>query len=252
MKVPMTSSIRKRTMCLIFLLLLAFAAHTSHAQQLPKLVDGAHIRIAGLLMVEQRENRQFVMVKTKESYLAIFDADDAKQVRELGVELNGRQTELKALAGEQVIVSGKLQLESTSPYYFNGVLIVADSVRAEGSAALLPKMPQKSPPLPEELKQYRATVTFSAKKDTFLVKAWNIDGKPLASGPPYLSCGLNGPGDVMNCDCSDGFKPVAVERGDIQSFAKSETVTGDWSFAQFSLPDPAKVPVIRTVTCARK
>jgi hypothetical protein len=228
------------------------AADTSNAQQLPRLVDGAHIQLSGNLVVERRVNRQFIMVKKKESYLAVFDTDESREVREIGIELDGRQSELRTLIGKKVSVSGKLQLEPSSPYYFNGVSPDADSVRPEGGPVLLPKAAMAKPPVPNDVKKYQAEVTFSVKNDAFVFKASSIDGSPLPSGPKYLSCGLNGPGDVMNCYCADGFKPVAMGKMAGKTFVKTEPVASDWSFAQFSLPDPANAPVTRAVMCVRK
>ena len=57
-------------------------------------------------------------------------------VQEIGLTLDGQWDALKALVGQQVSVSGVIQLEPTSPYYLNGTLIVAKSIRLANGSVL--------------------------------------------------------------------------------------------------------------------
>ena len=52
-----------------------------------------------------------------------------KRVHEVGLRLDGQGDVLDKLVGQSVTVSGTLQLEGVSPYYPNGTLILAKSVR---------------------------------------------------------------------------------------------------------------------------
>jgi len=190
------------------------------------------------------------MIRTGREYTAVFDVDDMQKVSEIGVSLEGQYASLKKLVGQRVTIDGKLQLEPLSPYYFNGVLLVADSIKPSAGSVLLP---QKAPMaiIPPELKEYLATIVFSAKQDSFSYKAQNADGTPLTPSGQYLSCGLNGPGDVMNCYCAAKFKPVETGQLKGKVFIPEDAIVDDY-FAQFGIPEQVSRSVSRTVKCVRK
>ena len=220
------------------------------AQQPEKLLDGAHLHLNGTLVMERRGNRSFLMIRTGQEYMAVFDASDTQKVSQIGVTLDGQYESLKKLVGQRVTVDGKLQLEPVSPYYFNGVLLNADSIKPPAGPVLLPKKATAAA-LPPELKEYSATVIFSAKESSFSYKAQNADGTPLTPSWQYLSCGLNGPGDVMNCYCAAKFKPVETGQLKGKVFIPEDAIVDDY-FAQFAIPEQVSRSVSRTVKCVRK
>jgi hypothetical protein len=143
-------------------------------------------------------------------------------------------------------------LNEESPYYFNGALIQAKSVRLPGGSVLLP---QTRPllALPESLTQFHALVTFTPKAwDQFTYKAWDATGHPLPSSANYLSCELNGPGDVMNCFCPDGFAFTATGTIRDGRFAKADDPQEGFTFAQFVLDEPVRNSLTAAVECTRR
>jgi hypothetical protein len=69
----------------------------------------------------------------------VFASDDRRTVREIGIIMDGQWDALKVLIGQNVTVSGILQLEPVSPYYLNGTLILAKSIRLQNGSVLLPQ-----------------------------------------------------------------------------------------------------------------
>jgi hypothetical protein len=220
--------------------------------QTNQLIDGKKITVTGTLAVEHRGNNIYLAVKPGHSYEAVFDSADRRVVQEIGVSLQGQYDALHLLAGKKVTVSGKLQLEPTSPYYLNGTLILATVVRLPDGSTLLPQTElEKSPP--KNLVQFYAQVTFAPRvRSRWIYAAWNRDGQPLPASAAYLSCALNGPGDVMNCYCADGFSFTGV--GEIKDgrFSKVANPPDGFDFAQFEIDEPVRHYVREVVECTRQ
>ena len=117
-----------------------------------------------------------------------------RRVKEIGLTLDGQWDALNALVGQKVSVSVVIQLEPTSPYYLNGTLIVAKSVRLANGSVLTPK-PNKPVDLPASLTRFHSLVTFAPRASArWTYKTWDDNGHLLPGSQDYLSCGLNGPG----------------------------------------------------------
>ncbi len=232
-------------------MLTSLLLHAVSVAQVPRLVDGAAVSVEGVLRLEQIGNNHYLVVQTGHAYEAMFDKTDRKTVSEIQVTLDGQGESLKRAIGQEVLATGVVVLNEESPYYFNGALIQAKSVRLPDGTVLLPQTrPQTK--LPGSLTQFHALVTFTPRaREQFTYKAWDATGNLLQSPGAYLSCGLNGPGDVMNCFCPDGFAFTGTGKILQGYFTKTNDPQEGFTFAQFSLPDPVRNSFSAAVECTR-
>ncbi len=221
------------------------------AQNLVILNDGATVKLNGKLEVEHQDNKDFLLVKTFQPYLAVFDPKtDQRKVQEVGLSLAGREDELRRHVGQTVWVVGTLQLDGTSPYYYNGTLVLASSVHFASGLTLLPKA-ETAPGAPSaDIIQFHVLVTFHPKPSHFSYIVTGPDGHPLTPSENYSSCGLNGAGDVMNCFCPDGFIFTGSGKMTGSQFIMSEKA--DMDFAQFEIPENMSGPISKAFECTRK
>ncbi len=224
---------------------------SSLSQQSHSLIDGAPIKLSGTLGVERRGNRSFIVIRPGQTYEAVFDSTDRRNVREIGLTMDGQWDKIRALVGQKVSVSGVIQLEPSSPYYLNGTLILAKSIKLPNGLVLAPKA-QISRSLPDSLNQFQSLVTFAPHtSERFTYKTWDSAGHLVSNSEVYLNCGLNGPGDVMNCYCPDGFAFTGKGKVVNGRFVKTEPPQDGFNFAQFSIADPVRRSVIEGVECTR-
>ncbi len=239
---------RRLTLSLVWLL----ACTSSLSQQPRSLIDGAPIEVVGIVGIEPSGNRTYIVIKPSQSYIALFDDTDHRSVKEIELSLDGQSDTLKALVGEKVSVSGMIQLEPTSPYYLNGTLIVAKSIRLANGSVLSPK-PFKPVELPASLARFHSLVTFAPHaSERWTYKTWDSNGHLLPGSQQYLTCGLNGPGDVMNCYCPDGFTFTATGTVGDGHFTKTAAPQDGFDFAQFGIADPVRRSVSEAVECTRR
>jgi len=239
-----------RRLTLGFVCLLACTASLS--QQPRSLIDGAPIQLVGIVGLEPRGNNAYIVIKPSQPYTAVFDNTDRRRVGEIGLMLDGQWDSLKALVGQKVSVSGVIQLEPTSPYYLNGTLIVARSIRLANGSVLTPK-PHKPVELPASLTQFHSLVAFAPRaSERWTYKTWDSDGHLLPGSLGYISCSLNGPGDVMNCYCPAGFVFTATGTVSDGHFTKTEAPQDGFDFAQFEIADPVRRSVSEAVECTRQ
>jgi hypothetical protein len=225
---------------------------TSFSQQTHSLVDGSPIHLVGTVGLEPRGNNAYIVIKPSQSYTAVFDSRDRRRVREIGITLDGQWGSLRALVGQKVAVSGVVQLEPNSPYYLNGTLIVAKSIRLANGSILTPK-PHDAVILPPSLTEFHTLVTFSPKApEIWTYKTWDNNDHRLSSSHGYLWCSLNGPGDVMNCFCPTGFAFTATGTISAGHLTNAEAPQDGMDFAQFLIPDPVHGSVSEAVECTRQ
>jgi hypothetical protein len=228
------------------------ACSSSLSQQPRSLINGAHIQLVGTVGLEQRGNNACIVIKPGQTYTAVFDDTDHRRVQEIGLTLDGQWDSLKAIVGQKVSVSGVIQLEPTSPYYLNGTLIVAESIRLANGSVLTPKL-HDCVELRASLTQFHALVTFAPRaSERWTYKTWDNNGSLLPGSQNYLSCGLNGSGEVINCYCPDGFAFTATGTVSDGHFTKTEAPRDGFDFAQFAIADPVRRSVSEGVECTRQ
>lgn len=233
------------------IVLLMICVSTS-SQQPRALVDGAPIQLDGTIGLEYRGNNAYIVIKPGQPYTAVFDDTDHRKVQEIGLTLDGQWDAVKALVGQKVSVSGVVQLEPISPYYLNGALIVAKSIRLATGSVLTPK-PYKPVEPPAGLTRFHSLITFTPRaSERWTYKTWDDNGNLLPGAQDYLSCGLNGPGDVMNCYCPAGFAFTATGTVRDGHFTKTADSQEGFHFAQFGIADPVRRSVSEAVECTRK
>lgn len=217
------------------------------AQRDPTLEDGATVTARGTITLQNRGNRAFIVLRTEHSYIAIFDEKDRRTVPEIGIAMPG--VDLEKYVGEVVTVKGSVMLEPASPYYYNGTLITADSIRLSNRTVLLPKNVPAVPPRAFPWTRYWVLATFSPRTHSFVYRGWGSSRVPVPDTAGLLSCGFNGAGDVLNCFCADGF--VATGTGWMQGNRFVLTDKPTMEFAQFTIPEELKAPISRAVQCSK-
>jgi len=227
------------------------AVSISRAQSATELADGQKVKIIGKIALERRGNRIFPMLRVENPFLAIFDKDDRAQVTEIEIILDGQGAEIKKYVGETATIEGRIQLEPVSPYYFNGVAVHAESVTLTNGSVLRPVEFTDQAPLSAQITRFRALATYSPAQGSFSYQAWDLEGHSLPQGENYLSCGLNGPGDVMNCFCPKGFEVSSFGTRKDGRFSLTERPRPDLPLAQFGIPEDLKGPINKTVECTR-
>ena len=70
---------RRLTLSLVWLL----ACTSSLSQQPRSLIDGAPIEVVGIDGIEPSGNRTYIVIKPSQSYIALFDDTDHRNVKEL-------------------------------------------------------------------------------------------------------------------------------------------------------------------------
>jgi hypothetical protein len=239
-----------RRLTLGFVLLLVCGS--SPSQQTRSLVDGAPVQLVGNVGLELRGNNAYIVIKPGQPYTALFDDTDHRSVQEISLTLEGQWDALKALVGQKVSVSGVIVLEPNSPYYLNGTLIEAKSIRLANGTVLTPKA-YKPAELPANLTRFHSLVTFAPRaSERWAYQTWDDDGHQLPDSQDYLSCGLNGPGDVMNCYCPAGFAFTATGLVSDGRFTKTAAPQDGFDFAQFSIGDPVLHSISKAVECTGK
>ncbi len=209
-------------------------------EQLRQLIDGKPIKVVGVIALEYAGNHHYLVVRPDHPYEAIFDRTDHRKVSEIGLSLDGQWEAMKILVGHKVTVFGVMQLEPTSPYYLNGTLIVARSIELSDGSLLLPRQ-RKTEILPQSMKDYFVRVTFRPHNwNQFSFDVRDGRGLNASSTSTYISCSLNGPGDVMNCFCPDNFAFSGTGHFEDDRFIRTAEPDADFSFAQFVLPDPVR------------
>jgi hypothetical protein len=233
-------------------IVLLLVCNSSLSQQPRSLTDGAPIHLVGTVGIESSGNNTYIVIKPSQPYTARFDDTDHRRVKEIGLKLDGQGDALKALVGQKVSVSGVVQLEPVSPYYLNGTLIVAKSIRLANGTILTPK-PHKPVELPASLTRFHSLVMFAPHAaGRWTYKTWDDSGHVLPGSQDYLSCGLNGPGDVMNCYCPAGFDFTATGTVSDGQFTKTAAPQDGFDFAQFLIADPVRHSISEAVECTRK
>ena len=233
---------------LLTLTLLTALPPFSVAQDPHTLENGDTVDLRGTLLIKRRGWSEFLVLHTMAPYRLTPDSGDPPQdpVQELGITLSGQDDLLARSAGKAIRVTGRLQLASTSGFYWNGTLVWANTIALSNGEYLNPKIPE--PGLPLAIHHYTASATLQPKLWPRLYTARDVDTHRSLSTPNLAGCRVNGAGDVLNCFCSDGFRPA---KGLLHTAAGTAPATMHETFAQFMLEAPADTPITAEVECTR-
>jgi hypothetical protein len=232
-----------------FVLIVLTLSGTMIGQQNPRiqeLHDKSQVNITGTLRVEWRGWRRCLFLKAPAPYRLMFDAQESspRQVSEIEIMLPGQGDDLVQYAGRTLTANGNLQFDPVSPYYCNGAIIIAKDVSLPNSKSLPAR--SKDTAVPASIEKYVASVILIPRSN-WKFSAQNPSGSSLGT-QNLAGCSLNGGGDVLNCYCVQGFKPV---RGhSITEAVQSEGEDLD-GFFQFELDEEAKHQVTINVECVR-
>ncbi len=170
--------------------------------QTVRLHDGQRLTINGLLKVEAATRRQEITLATTQEYIPVFKEEssetDGEHLHELGLA-NYSYAVLYALRGQRVSVSGKMETDSASGYFWHGTRFHIESMRLANGTVINTCKAQAPAPSPS-VQTYQATATLFANPEL----PWRYS--PSKYGE-IISCTHNAPGDVVNCFCNGDFWP---------------------------------------------
>ncbi len=211
----------------------------------------------GHLEVRFRGWHRFLILQLGQPYLPEFGSGStSKPMSAVELIAPGRAAMLSEHVGEVVEASGTLQLDGVSPFYWNGVALLADSVRLPDGTALPSQRIQ--PRVPAGTEFYTVAIAMVPHQFEWRREAHDIETGQLLPDAAVDGCSLNGGGDVMNCLCIPGFAPVraGVVPHPLRSQQWLEIPKASFALpgmAQFGLPESdATHPQIVQVACKRK
>lgn len=210
--------------------------------RIPELHDQSQVSVTGTLKVEWQGWRRCLFLKTPAPYRLMFDPQESspRQASEIEITLEGQGDDLAQYAGRTLVANGKLQLEAVSPYYCNGAMIIAKDVSLPNGKSLLARPSDTA--VPASIEKYALT-----PRSNWRFSAQDASGRSLGA-KNMAGCSLNGGGDVLNCFCAEGFKPVSGYSITGRTRDEGEDQGG---FFQFGLDEEAKHPVTINVECVR-
>lgn len=217
-----------RSALLFFVLV---ASRAVHAQTM-RVHDSETMTLKGIITVQAAMRSQQITLRLRHPVIPVVQDADAEHDGEptWEVQLYVDYEDFSRLGGRTVVVSGTMQTDDASGYFFNGTRFKPASIFDEHGHKLMPKV--RAPSLTRITGQsYRATATLWPDPAT----PWRYraigNGRALAHAGNF-SCSGNAPGDVVNCFCSKDFiatHPVARIDG---KYSAGQTFAG-MSFAQF-------------------
>ena len=229
---------------LVFLpvLMTSIPSRAAEANQPTRLTDGMPFSVRGKLQIKFRGWASYLVVALDHRYLADFGGSEpVLPVTTVELRSAGNWKRLTPHIGEDVQAEGKLQIDPASPYYWNGVILMAATVQLADGTILRPEA-FKAAILPSNLERYVVTVTMLPNTVNWPHQAVDLDTGKQVPGEDLDGCALNGGGDVLNCGCVEGFRPVraavvAHSHGpaDWRSLPMPDMI--DSNTAQLGLPD---------------
>lgn len=214
--------------------------------------NGEAVDLRGTIAIEHRGWNQFLVLRTPDPYALVPNAMVATLpvphpvVHEFGLTLAGQDDRLASLAGKTIRVSGRLQFAPESPALWNGTMVWATVAGLPGGGYLDPKRPE--PGVPLTVHRYTATTTLRPGRWARTYTARDLETRRPLTQTNLAGCRPAPEGDVLNCSCSDGFRPYAAALHTAGATLKP-TMTG--TFARFAVGDPGTTPIIAEVECAR-
>jgi hypothetical protein len=144
-------------------------------------------------------------------------------------------------------VTGKLNLNPPSPYYWQGTMLQARNLRAKSDKIFVAaKEDQFDLPWPNGPKTFAVAITMSPDK---LLPQYSLlpkSNRDIAV-PPGFGCGVNGGGDLLNCSCPTGYvgsRTGKVESGQFVPIEVNEVL-------QLEIGEDATHPIIVAAECTR-
>lgn len=249
--------LRRRASCLLLAAALRVVTSACSAQQPEaQLKDGQSFRAHGQLRTQYRGWQRFLLLQLDRPALADFGSHSPlKPVTAIELRAPGEAVTLAEHVGEQVEAAGTLQIDDVSPYFWNGVALLAGTVRLPGGTVL--QSERRQPRVPADTDFYTVTVAMVPHQFEWRREAHDLETGDLLPDAAIDGCSLNGGGDVMNCLCIQGFTPVraGVVPQPLPATRWREIPTSHFALpgmAQFRLPDPdATRPGIVQVACKR-
>ncbi|HMH12076.1 MAG TPA: hypothetical protein VK578_03110 [Edaphobacter sp.] len=191
------------------------------------LKNGEDITISGRLTIRGYGWRRFLVIETNSPYKLDFDAEDGGPTiaREIAFYLAGQTEVVEKMRRQEVTVTGKLQLNPWSPYYWQGTMLQARNLRLKlGKILTATKENQFDSPWPDGPKTFAVAITMFPNK---LLPQYALLPKlnRNATVPLGFGCGVNGGGDLLNCSCPTGYvgsQTGKVENGQFVPLGTSE------------------------------
>lgn len=171
-----------------------------------ELKNGQEVHLSGRLVMKGYNWNRFFVLQIAKPHKIMFDKEDGGPTdsSQIGFYLSGQTAAVEKHVGEEITVEGKLQLNQTSPYYWEGTMIQAHSVNLGSDTKLLSKPEAQDQSWPDGPDRFIAIITmlpnrmepqYSTLKENVISKA----------APRGFGCGVNGGGDMLNCRCPEGY-----------------------------------------------
>lgn len=248
---------RRRASCFLLSATLSVLASRCPAQGPEShLRDGQLFHAHGQLQARYRGWQRFLILQLDRPTTADFGPNtSAKSITALELHAPGESSTLAEHTGEQVEVTGTLQLDNASPYFWNGVALLTQSVTLPGGTVLHSERIQPRVPAGTDL--YIVTLAMVPHQFDWRREAHDIETGDLLPDSAVDGCSLNGAGDVINCLCIQDFTPVraGVVPHPLPTTHWREIPAATYALpgmAQFSLPHPsAQHPQIVQIACKR-
>jgi len=228
----------------LFFLAISLPASAQPRGRIEELRDQTQVTLRGKLRIEQRGWRTCFFIETPTQYRVMFDPSEVKPrlLDLIEFALPGQTSTLRRNSGRNLTVTGKLQLEPSSPYYCNGAFISGDQVTLRNGTKL---RKLSEPRLPRSIAQYNTRVTLAPGADWKFTTRTST--KKQLGTANLAGCSLNGAADVLNCSCIEGFQPVKRNASD-PSLPSQDSQD---NLLQFDLDQDARQPLTINVECFR-
>jgi hypothetical protein len=193
-----------------------------------------------------------LVVQTAGVYRADFGEDGASTVREIEIEPSFHLPELSMHIGETITVKGKLRLNSSSPYYWNGVMLMPTSATLADGRVLLPVPEQQGEPIPRKIQSYLYIMTMIPRAFDRTIQVIDLASHQNLPKEQAGGCGVSGGGQggVMNCGCADGF--IATKGGVAAHQLPISELKPFVDAPQLQVPEAATHPLTVELICMRK
>ena len=232
------------------LLFLVFVSTAGHGQQhITFLKNGVDVTVSGRLAIRGYGWRRFLVIETNRPYKLDFEAEDGgpKIAREIAFYLAGQTEVVEKLRGQEVTVTGKLQLEPSSPYYWQGTMLQARNLEPNsGKVLVATKENQSDLPWPDGPKTFAVAITMFPDKLLPQYALLPKSNRDIAV-PPGFGCGVNGGGDLLNCSCPTGYMGSRIGKVESGQFAPIEAN----EILQLEIGEDATHPITVAAECTR-
>lgn len=225
---------------------------TAEVEKATTVCDGEPLTAKGTIAARFTGWDSRLVVQTASAYRADSGEDGVSTVREIEVDPSFHLYELSRHIGEAVTVKGKIQLNFSSPYYWNGVMLIPTSITLADGRVLLPVLKPEGGPIPSKVQSYLYIMTMIPRTFDRAIQVIDLASRQDLPKEQAGGCGVSGGGQggVMNCGCADGF--IATKGGVAAHQLPIFELKPFDDVPQLQVPEAATHPLTVELICVRK